>query len=364
MDAPPSKAAKRPAARRSGRLRPWIAFPWVAAAPLLVACGGVGPGYGAEEGTATSRSAIYGGVVDSDSSQNASVVAIEIGAVGDESFYLCTGTLIAPNVVLTARHCVSTELTTTPVCDQNGNTTNGPHFGADIPVDQINVFVTPAIYQGEASSSAAKAIYHPSGTTECNADLALVVLAQSIPKASISRVRITTPVIAGESTRAVGFGANNQSAVVYGTRYRKDDLPVLAVGSAISASQTPLGNSEFELGGESTMQRRLPAARRWTRRRSAIVGVLSRGSRRLRRHRRPHLHVARRLHAGLPAGVRRRRRLVGRRGLPPPGRRRVEQQRRGQRREQRRGEQRRGQRRLVVEERRDVLVQRGPPRPA
>src|ERR1019366_8525258 len=80
MDAPPSNAAKRRAPSRSGSLRPWIAFPWVAVAPLLIACGGVGPGYDADEPTAPASSALSGGVVDSDASQNASVVAIEIGA--------------------------------------------------------------------------------------------------------------------------------------------------------------------------------------------------------------------------------------------------------------------------------------------
>jgi hypothetical protein len=276
MDAPPSKAAKRPRASRSGRLHPWIAFPWVAIAPLLAACGSEGPGYDRAEPTATSSSAIYGGVLDNDASQNASVVAIEVGAQGDESFYLCSGTLIAPNVVLTARHCVSTQLTTAPICDDTGNTTNGPHFGGDIPVGQINVFATPAIYQGETPGAVAKAVFHPSGTTECNADVALIVLATSIPMASVARVRTASPVLAGESTRAVGFGANNESTTIYGTRYRKDDLPVLAVGSVLSASQTPLGNNEFELGGESTCSGDSggPVFDETT---DAIVGVLSRG---------------------------------------------------------------------------------------
>ncbi|HEY3817567.1 MAG TPA: trypsin-like serine protease [Polyangiaceae bacterium] len=275
MDAPPIKAAKQPAARRSGGLPSWITFPWIAVAPLLGACGGTGTAYDAEP-TASSSSAIYGGVLDNDASQNASVVAIEVGAQGDESFYLCSGTLIAPNVVLTARHCVSTQLTTSPICDQDGNTTNGPHFGDDIPVDQINVFATAAIYQGEAPSSIAKTLYHPSGSIECNADVALIVLATSISAVAPSRVRIASAVNVGESTRAVGFGANNESSVVYGTRYRKDDLPILAVGSTVSASQTPLGNNEFELGGESTCSGDSggPVLDETT---NAIVGVLSRG---------------------------------------------------------------------------------------
>ena len=282
MDVPKTEPTRSSDSGRPDRSRTWIAFPSLPPAAFLIAsagvaclaCGGAGaPSPG--EATAIARAPIYGGVQDDDASQNAAVVAIEVGAVGDEEFYLCSGTLIAPNVVLTARHCISTALTTAIECDQNGNSLNGTDFGADVPVADINVFAAPSLYQGQTPSATAKAVFHPTGSTECNTDLALLVLDTSITTTPPLRVRTSSAVTVGESVRAVGFGANNQNMPI-GTRYRKDDLPVLAVGSTISASQTALGSNEFELGGEATCSGDSggPAIDETT---GAVVGLLSRG---------------------------------------------------------------------------------------
>jgi hypothetical protein len=117
-------------------------------------------------------------------------------------------------------------------------------------------------------------VFHPPGSTLCNLDLALVVLDRSITVAPPMRVRLTAPVAAGESLRAVGYGQNDKGAPV-GTRFRKDSVAVLAVGSTVSASQTPLAGSEFEVGesmceGDSGG----PAIDETT---GAIVGIVSRG---------------------------------------------------------------------------------------
>jgi hypothetical protein len=265
--------AKTLASARSARGGAWIACPWVAVAPvLLAACSG---GAAGPEGTATTSSAIYGGVEDDDAQQNASVVALEIG--DGTTFTLCSGSLIATNVVLTARHCVSTLTSTAAAevsCDDEGGSTNGPDFAGDVDVSTVHVFVGPSIYEGETPTANAKAFYHPSGTTLCNADLALVVLDTSVTSVAPLRVRMTSPVATGETVRAVGFGENDQNQPI-GTRFRKDDIPVLAVGATISASGTPLGGSEFELG-ESTCEGDSggPAIDEKS---GAIVGVVSRG---------------------------------------------------------------------------------------
>src|SRR4051794_5577274 len=56
----------------------------------------------------SSTPSIFSGVQDDDSHAIAGVVALRVGASG--TFELCSGALLAPNVVLTARHCVTKNL--------------------------------------------------------------------------------------------------------------------------------------------------------------------------------------------------------------------------------------------------------------
>lgn len=257
----------------SGGKRPWIVLPWVTAAPLmlLAACGTAPAGPG--EAMASTASAIYGGVEDVGSSQNDAVVAIKIG--DGQQFILCTGSLVAPNVVLTARHCVSVLNNQAINCDQSGNSLDdGPDLGADQPVGSIHVFsgATPNLL-GTPDANASQ-LFHPQSSTICNADVALIVLDKSITAAPPLRVRMSSPVTASESVRAVGYGSNDQNLPI-GTRFRRDDVSVLAVGSAVSASMTPLGSNEFEASeamcnGDSGG----PAIDEKT---GAVVGLVSRG---------------------------------------------------------------------------------------
>ena len=267
--------AKDVTIRCSGGLRPWITWPWIALAPLaslalLAACG---PAAAEGEATGLSTAAIYGGVPDNAGNQNPAVVALKIGD-GGATFLLCSGALIAPNVVLTARHCVSAQTSTTVSCDQNGVSSSPPDFAADIAPATIHVFTGAAPALLGAPVASAKAIFHPAGATLCNLDLALVVLDAPVTGITPLPVRLTGPVSGGEVVRAVGYGQNDQNAPV-GTRFRKDGVAVLAVGSTVSSSQTPLGSSEFEVGesmceGDSGG----PAIDETT---GAVVGIVSRG---------------------------------------------------------------------------------------
>jgi hypothetical protein len=263
-------AGARNRARRHIHVPTWIAAAWIALAPLALGCGSAPSDV---EATASTSSPIYGGVEDDDAQANAAVVALTVDN-GSGTVELCSGSLIAPNVVLTARHCVSVQVSTTVTCDQNGVSAAPPDFGADEALGYIKIFTGPTPSLGGMPAATAAAVFHPTGTTLCNLDLALVVLSAPITGVQPLHLRLDAPVSASESVRAVGYGQNDQSVPI-GTRFRKDGISVLAVGSVVSASGTALGSNEFEVGesmcnGDSGG----PAIDETT---GAIVGIVSRG---------------------------------------------------------------------------------------
>src|SRR5690242_10209818 len=96
------------------RTTPWIRrSPSVAsglamlAAACGVACGGTTDSSTEGENLGKTDQAIIGGSFDPDPASDA-IVALRVGETSP--YELCTGALVAPNVVLTARHCVSQSL--------------------------------------------------------------------------------------------------------------------------------------------------------------------------------------------------------------------------------------------------------------
>lgn len=226
----------------------------------------------------TASQPIIGGE-DSTKEQNAVVLIMHVDR-NTHSFGSCTGTLIAPNLVLTARHCVSNTNDTPFGCDAEGKPSGtGANAGADQSVAGFSIFLgtdRPTFGLGKVTADAkAKKIFHDKSKVLCGHDLALLLLDRDIPNAPILPLRLEELPKEGEALTAVGWGVT-QISNYPSQRQQRSGIQVLKVGPFKgSMRQSPLPPNDFEVGesicsGDSGG----PGISEKT---NAILGVVSRG---------------------------------------------------------------------------------------
>jgi hypothetical protein len=137
-----------------------------AAALVLAACGSEAPA-SSEPPVWRASGAIVGGAA-SPASEDA--VVLLRNPRGD-----CTATLIAPNLVVTARHCVSSA-NRAMTCDERGATLAGGQSGVDYEPSKLAVYVGATLARAGALPPAAlgRQIVHDGSPTLCDHDLAVV----------------------------------------------------------------------------------------------------------------------------------------------------------------------------------------------
>lgn len=143
----------------------------------------------------------------------------------------CTASLIAPNLVLTARHCVAQNVTQGIGCDINGKSTNGDHVGANYAASSMKVFtgLQPNPWGGTPAAVGSQ-LFTVNTKNLCNADIALLVLNKAVTVAPPLKIRRDAPPIIGEAVTAVGYGAVNDNQQGSGKRRMRANVIVRSVG--------------------------------------------------------------------------------------------------------------------------------------
>ncbi len=180
-------------------------FPLVA----LVSTGLPGCGGDFEEPTAHVRKPVVGGVPSPE--EHNSIMMLQ----GERA---CTASLVAPNLMLTARHCVSDFDDGTYTCDPEGIVDpNQPRIpssagsiGSTLPPEEIKFFMGQEVLVDDEPVATGVRVFAPTTDTICRNDIALV---QIEPEIDLPRwpIRLYEGTFPGDPMLVSGYGLNGEN---------------------------------------------------------------------------------------------------------------------------------------------------------
>jgi MYXO-CTERM domain-containing protein len=247
---------------------------------VALGCSSSSPNPGAKESVGSQSSAIQGGTVDT---SHTFAVGVCVGSPG-QCQYTCSGALIAPNLVVSARHCVEQ----TPQTIDCASATFGGALG---PTSAFYVTTSDSMNQPDTGWHSVQKIVTPTPTSVCGNDLSLIILSDTVAANEATPITpevqypITDHNRFSTTVTAIGYGITSPNSNTAGERHILENIqlacipgdPQLDCGSATGTSVAAAefvsgdGTCEGDSGSSAYEQTNFNAGR------YVSLGVLSRG---------------------------------------------------------------------------------------
>ena len=148
---------------------------------------------------------------------------------------ICSGTLISPNVVLTAQHCVAPLMIGDhDNVDCTTSTFEEPYLPNRLYAVNHHYFIDDSDYY----TMAYDVVVPPGDNTLCDRDIALIILEDPIkPDKALPLIpRVDSMITTHERFSAVGYGGIDWSGDGGGVRRRQDDIEIHCIGHDCGSS--------------------------------------------------------------------------------------------------------------------------------
>jgi hypothetical protein len=194
----------------------------------LAACGQPMDGLEGDDGSFGSLSQP---IVNGTLSEEADNAAVFIHVLPD---HICSATLIAPNLIATALHCITDSSANSFTCNSDGTLSEDSQnagagrMGELLDPEGLSVRVGPDSVNAEPAAWGIESIGTGSGQI-CRNDIAFVVLDRNVD-APVAKVRLDYGVRTGDRVRVMGYGAREDGR--NGQRYVREGVRVVDVGPA------------------------------------------------------------------------------------------------------------------------------------